>query len=214
MNEINEILTRGDCFKLLAACFYEPDKKLFLEERLAENLESLMVHYSPDAQMAAVNMQRALNELSQEKLSVDHAALFVGPFELVAAPYGSVHIEKKRTVKEDSTMFAARCYAEAGLSVDVKEPEDHIAIELEFMHYLCRKEAEALHNDRQEEARHCKDLQIHFYFKAMKPWINAFCAAIKGGTANVFYTNVAACLESFFSSCEHYYREGSAARAV
>ena len=29
--------------------------------------------------------------LSQEQLSIDHAALFVGPFELIAAPYGSVY---------------------------------------------------------------------------------------------------------------------------
>lgn len=214
MNEINEIIGRGDCFKLLAVCFYEPDKQLFLEEQLAENLESLMEHFSPDAQVAAVNMQKSLNELSQEELSVDHAALFVGPFELIAAPYGSVHIEKKRTVKEDSTIFVARCYHEAGLSVDLKEPEDHVALELEFMYYLCGKEAEAIHEKRVEDATRFRDMQIIFYFKAIKPWIKEFCGSIQGGTTNKFYRNVAACLESFFTSCELYYREGSAAKMV
>lgn len=209
MNEIKEIIVRGDCFKLLAACFYEPDKQLFVEEKLAENLESLMENFSPDAKVAAKNMQKSLNELSQETLSVDHAALFIGPFELIAAPYGSVHIEKKRTVKEDSTMFVARCYDEAGMSVDMKEPEDHVAIELEFMYYLCGMQAEALHGGRSEDAQHFRDMQTTFYFQAMKPWIKEFCGAIQGGTTNEFYKNVATCLESFFSSCEKYYRERS-----
>ncbi len=171
MNEIKEIIARGDCYKLLAACFYEPDKKLFLEEKLADNLESLMKKFSADATVAAINMQKSLSELSQEQLSVDHAALFVGPFELIAAPYGSVHIEKKRTVKEDSTMFVARCYHEAGLSVEMKEPEDLVAIELEFMYYLCGKEAEAIHENRMEDAQLFWDKQKNFYFKAMRPWI-------------------------------------------
>lgn len=206
---MNEILTRGDGFKLLAACFYEPDTQLFIEEKLAVNLESLMENFSPDARQAARNMAKALDELSQEKLSVDHAALFLGPFELIAAPYGSVYIEKKRTVKADSTMFVARCYHDAGLSVDLKEPEDHVAIELEFMYHLCRKEADAIRDNRLEDAAFLQDMQIKFYFKAMKPWIVDFCAAIKGGTANDFYRNVADCLESFFTSCETHYRKGS-----
>ncbi len=214
MDECKEILTLGDCFKLLAACFYEPDKQLFVEEKLAENIESIMEIFSPDATAAADNMQKSLSELSQEQLSIDHAALFVGPFELIAAPYGSVHIEKKRTVKEDSTMFVARCYHEAGLSVDMKEPEDHVAIELEFMYYLCGKEAEAIHENRMEDAQLFWDKQQNFYFKAMRPWIKEFCAAIQAGTTNTYYRSVAACLESFFSSCEKYYQERSAAGMV
>lgn len=169
-----------------------------------------MAVFSPEAEQAAGFMKKSLKELSQEELSVDHAALFVGPFELIAPPYGSVYIEKKRIVKGESTLFAARCYEKAGLSVDTKEPEDHVAIELEFMYYLCGKEVTALQEKRPENAQHFNDMQRLFYFKAMKPWIKEFCAAIRGGTQNVFYKNVAACLDAFFLFCEKYYSEGSA----
>lgn len=214
MNEIKEIVSRGDCYKLLAACFYEPDKQLFVEEKLAENIEALMEQFSTAAKRAAKKMQTSLSELSQERLSVDHAALFVGPFELIAAPYGSVHIEKKHTVKEDSTMFVARCYHEAGLSVDIKEPEDHVALELEFMYYLCGKEAEALGANMEEAAKRFRNMQISFHFKAMKPWIKEFCTAIHDGTTNEFYKSVAHCLKAFFASCENYYGKVSPATMV
>jgi TorA maturation chaperone TorD len=144
MNDTDKTLQRGDCFKLMAACFYEPDKQLFIEEKLGEKLEQLLDQLAPNCVPAVRQMKNALKQLEQEQLSIDHAALFVGPFELIAAPYGSVYIEKKRTVMGDSTINVAQFYQDAGLSVDIKEPPDHIAIELEFLHYLCSKEAAAL----------------------------------------------------------------------
>ena len=198
---MNELISRGDCFKLLAVCFYEPEKTLFTEEKLSENLGYLLEDISRDAQIAAERMQSALCEISQEKLSIDHASLFVGPFELIAAPYGSVYIDKKRTVMGESTLYAARCYQEAGLSVDIKEPQDHIAIELEFMYYLCGKEAAARQDSRMEDADYFKDLQVRFYYNAMRPWVKEFCDAIQAGAKEKFYLNVAMCLDHFLSAC-------------
>ncbi|WP_169309131.1 molecular chaperone [Desulforhopalus sp. IMCC35007] len=205
MNEINKLISRGDCFKLLAVCFYEPEKKLFTEEKLGENLGHLLADISFDARIAADSMQRALCEISQENLSIDHASLFVGPFELIAAPYGSVYIDKKRTVMGESTLYAARCYQEAGLAVDIKEPQDHIAIELEFMYFLCSKEAAARQENRMEDADRFQDLQARFYYNAMRPWVNEFCDAIQAGSKNEFYLGVARCLDHFLSACESVY---------
>lgn len=205
MNEVNKLISRGDCFKLLAACFYEPEKSLFTEENICENLGELLGNISADAQAAATKMKKALYESSQEKLSIDHASLFVGPFELIAAPYGSVYIDKKRTVMGESTLYAAKSYQEAGLSVDIKEPQDHIAIELEFMYFLCGKEAAARQDSRMEDADHLKDLQVRFYYNAMRPWVKEFCDAIQAGAKSEFYLNVATCLDHFLSACEIVY---------
>lgn len=207
MKDTDKIIQRGDCFKLLAACFYEPDKQLFVEEELGEKLERLLGQLAPQAVVAASQMKIDLKELDQNKLSVDHAALFVGPFELIAAPYGSVYIEKKRAIMGDSSLNAARYYQDAGLSVDVKEPPDHIAIELEFMHYLCSKEVAALSDNQVEDAHQFRERQIDFYFTALKPWAETFCETIRVGTDNGFYRNLADCLEHFLASCEQVYRE-------
>ena len=205
MNEINQAIRLADCFKLLAACFYEPEKSLFIEEAVGDKLGLLLDDQSPDGAIAARHMQSALQKLDQEKLSIDHAALFVGPFELIAAPYGSVYIEKKRRVMEKSTLNAARYYQEADLSVDIQEPPDHIVIELEFMYYLCSKEASAANAGSVDEVNRFKDIQARFFLEAMQPWIPEFSEAITAGTDNMFYIHLSECLGHFMRTCEKVY---------
>lgn len=211
MEETDKTIQRGNCFKLLAACFYEPDKQLFLKEELCEKLELVLQGVSPEGEAAARKMQSFLKVLDQEELSIDHAVLFIGPFELTAAPYGSVYIEKKRTVMGESTVNVAGYYQEAGLSVDVKEVPDHIAIELEFMHYLCIKEAAAARDNQIQDAQQLREQQRVFYFNALKPWTREFCEAMRAGTENGFYRNLADCLEYFLDCCEQLYNEQYAA---
>lgn len=205
MSDITEVIRRGDCFKLLAACFYEPDREILLEEKIGERLEYLFEKIHADGGSFARTMQISLTGIEQQQLAVDHAALFVGPFELIAAPYGSVYTEKSRRVMGESTVEAARYYREVGLSVDVKEPPDHIVVELEFMYFLCSKEAGAAQNRLYDDAQHYRDLQISFYHHAMKPWVSQFCDAIRKGTDDHFYVNLAECLDSFLLSCERVY---------
>ena len=138
-----DALTRANCFKLLAACFYEPEKDLLVEENLCQNLQNLLDGWASGAAKAASDMGLALLSTEQEQLSLAHAELFIGPFELIAPPYGSVYLEKNRQIMGDTTMGVLKSYQEAGLSVDEKEPPDHIAIELEFMSFLSTREAEA-----------------------------------------------------------------------
>ncbi|MBT8334038.1 MAG: molecular chaperone TorD family protein, partial [Deltaproteobacteria bacterium] len=127
MADQREIINRGNCFKLLAACFYEPDKDLLLEEQVCENLSKLLDTWASGAAKAAGEMALSLKTCSQDQLSIDHAALFVGPFELIAAPYGSVYKEQYRQVMGETTIDVLRFYQDAGLAVEIKEPPDHIA---------------------------------------------------------------------------------------
>ena len=78
-------------------------------------------------------------------LKVDFAKLFVGPYQLMAAPYGSVYLDDGRTLMGDSTFDVKNRYREEGLDTakDFKDAPDHITAELEFMYYLVFKEIEA-----------------------------------------------------------------------
>jgi TorA maturation chaperone TorD len=145
-------------------------------------------------------MAKALREIDQEQLSRDHAALFVGPFELLAAPYGSVYLEKGRRVMGDSTIEVARFYRQEGLEVDVSEPPDHIAIELEFLSFLAKKEARAAADGLDEEAEHYRLVQTRFLEGYLQPWLPVFCQAVRTGTDNRFYLALADCLDGWISS--------------
>jgi len=188
-------MMRSDCYRLLAACFYEPEKDVFLEEKVCDHLADLLTAAAPSAVRAARKMAAALQEIDQQTLSRDHATLFLGPFELVAAPYGSVYLEEGRRVMGDSTMEVARWYRREGVAIAVGEPPDHIAIELEFLSFLARNEALAASGGLDAEAERCRQLQARFLTTLLQPWVPAFCAAIRAGTANRFYRALADCLE-------------------
>ncbi|MBT8333769.1 MAG: molecular chaperone TorD family protein [Deltaproteobacteria bacterium] len=205
---MSDATTRGNCFKLLAACFYEPDRDLFIEEQVCPNLQSLLNGWAAGASKAANNMNLGLKAANQDNLSVDHASLFVGPFELIAPPYGSVYLEKQRQVMGDSTMEVLQHYQQAGLSVDVKDAPDHIAIELEFMHFLCMKEAESSASGKEQEAEKFRELQRDFYLNALQ-WVPQFCSVIRKGSTSSFYKELANCLERFMVTCRHIYDKES-----
>lgn len=204
---------QGGCFKLLAACFYEPDRDLFLQEKLCENLAALLSCCGCDsAAEAARQMLPALSEQDKDELKVEYSRLFVGPFELLAPPYGSVYLEQKRKLMGDSTMAVKKMYQAAGLSLNEKEAPDHIAFELEFMHYLCHAEIEAKAQGQDNKALDSARMQAEFMEKLLAPWIPPFCEDIRQGSENSFYSSVADCLEAFATEMKAYYHKSAQIR--
>lgn len=201
------ILTRANCCKLLAACFYEPDTALLIEEKVCENLIRLLQILSPEALAAAHELKNAMESNNQQQLSIDHASLFVGPFELLAPPYGSIYLEHQRQVQGKSTVDIQRYYQEAGLKVNIHEPADHIAIELEFMYYLMVQETDALVANDRDKATELHNTQARFFSSAMT-WIPEFCTLLRAGATTTFYTALADCIEIFHISCSRYYTTG------
>ena len=189
----------ADSFKLLAVFFYEPEMDLWEQEDILNHLSGLMQKTSPGAFPLAQQMCDTSEMNDEEQMKVDYAALFVGPFELPAAPYGSVYLERSKRIMGDSTMAVLQLYREAGLKLDVKDAPDHIAIELEFMHYLYSLEAEAIQEGDRERGIHMASLRTHFLTTCLVPWVHPFCQSIKNGTNNLFYINLADCLEAFIA---------------
>ncbi len=93
--------TLGDCYRLLAIFFYEPDIKLWRQEKLPSYLAGLLKNHSIDASLAAEQMEQSLENIDEEQTTVDYAALFVGPFEVPAPPYGSVYLETTKRLMGD-----------------------------------------------------------------------------------------------------------------
>ena len=194
-------LKRADCYKFLAACFCQPEKELFTEETVLENLTKLLEEVCPAAVVPSEAMKDFFEQTAEEELTAEYASLFVGPFELKAPPYASVYLENNRRVMGDSTMETLQLYREVGMKADVKEPADHISIELEFLYHLISSELAA---DLQEEPQEVDFLQAHqkkFLRQYLGKWVHPFCESIKKGTEPGFYHSLADCLNAFVS-CE------------
>lgn len=190
---------RGDCYRLLSACFYQLQKEAFIQEEFFKNLAVILKDVSPDAAAHVPAMEKAFLKYSEEELLVAYAKLFVGPNELVAPPYGSVYLDRDRRVMGDSTMEVIKMYEEQGLSMDseFRNLPDHITVELEFMYYLIFKEVEVLEKSETDKALNFIKTQGLFLDKFLKKWVGPFCDKIKEGADNEFYTSLADCVSIF-----------------
>ena len=195
---------RADSYRLLAACFCQPERDLFLEEEvfsgLAENLRQLY----PAAAEEAARMQTDFLDTEQEELVVEYALLFVGPHELVAPPYGSVYLDGQREVMGPSTREVMRIYQEEGLALDedFAELPDHITAELEFLYYLIVCEIKALRSGDALEAFRLFERQRQFLGEYLLNWVPEFCGRIKAGTAQGYFRSLADCLSTFLMEFE------------
>jgi len=191
---------RGECYRLLAACFYPPQRDVWLEENLAGNLADLLDQACPAAAAPCRRMHEALAATTREDLAVEHARLFLGPQHVPAPPYGSVYLDDGQRVMGDSTLAVLRAYRDAGLRLDpeLKELPDHIAVELEFLYYLTSRGVEVRQagGDPQEANRFFAARQA-FLDTHLRRWVPAFSVSVKAGTESEFYRSLADCLAAF-----------------
>ena len=178
---------RATAYRLLSACYYLPQRETL--EQL-EELEVALVRACPQAAEQIAAMQEAVD---LDLLTVDFAQLFVGPFKLIAPPYGSVYLEGRREVMGPSTIDAKRRYVEAGLNIadTLNEAPDHIAVELEFVYYLIYKEIEAIESGHVDAADEWRHRQQDFLSKHLGAWISDFAATVERGAKTDFYGSLA-----------------------
>lgn len=184
---------RRDAYKLLANCYYLPDESTL---QSVTQLEQALSHVSPEAAASATQMKATID---LEPLKIDFSNLFIGPFKLMAPPYGSIYLEGKREVMGASTIDARKQYAAAGLdfSENIKEAPDHIALELEFMYYLIFKEIEAIAQANTESAVAYMEKQNAFLARHLGRWVAQFAGNIQQHAATGFYKHLAQATECF-----------------
>lgn len=202
MNEIQSTnAQREDAYRLLAACFYPPTPEL-LEENCCGALATLLGSVAPAAAQAAEDAAAAGSETTIEALAVEHARLFIGPFQLIAPPYGSVYLDDSKTVMGDSTAKVAAFYHACGLHLadDFHELPDHFAVELEFMSYLVHKQREAEGLDDKDEVAAAVSLQLEFLDRFLMPWVVPFTSAIIVDGEAPFYKAIARSAAAFIAA--------------
>ena len=184
-------------FQILSDCFFLPDPGL--SEKLAD-LEFNMTNVCETAVPLIHNMRKEFKAGADlEPLKVDFAKLFVGPYQLSAAPYGSVYLEGERKMMGNSTLDVRKRYRDAGLDTAkaFKDAPDHIGAELEFMHYLIYKEIEAFANSEIKLAIAFIQRQKSFLEDHLMAWVPEFTKSIIEHARNPFYLNLARATEMF-----------------
>lgn len=184
---------RGNAYKFLAECYHLPDDELLaLLEKPPENID-----LPTDALTGDVS-----NDLA--KLRVEYARLFVGPFEVLAPPYGSVYLEDEDRVMTQSTLDVLNEYRQEGLEVDEKEPPDHVAMELEFLYVLVVRELEAIGERDIERAAASLRKQDRFLEYHLGAWVEEFTDAVEANAETEFYRELARTTRQFVTADAEY----------
>jgi TorA maturation chaperone TorD len=201
-------IARASTYKLLAECYYPPaEATLQHAGQLSRSLEAV---HPPVAEAAARIKAAVQTHEAFEALSIDHARLFVGPFALLAPPYGSVYLEGERRLMGDSTQAVGECYREVGLEVAAgfNGTPDHIAAELEFMHFLVVKGLETLAAGNLVRARHFRQKQGAFLERHLAAWVPDFSRRVGEQAQTRFYQSLAAATGMFIESDFDNFRGG------
>ena len=194
----------SDAYRLLAASFCDPERDTLLEENVPGQLESTLQAICPTAAEVSSQLARWLQEATQQELQVEYARLFVGPHSLLAPPYGSVYLDGDHSVMGPSTVQVGRLYQEAGLELDPdgSEPPDHVAIELEFAHFVTSEEARRREEGDDRGATKLSALRRLFLTRYLLPWAPSFCEDVQRHTESPYFAALAGTLKSFLHDCE------------
>jgi len=191
MSDSNDKITRALIVKFLSECFHYPDNEQI--NALKDYKDKLPDRYS--------DIIVKIEDIKE--MQVDYSRLFVGPFELLSAPYGSVYLEDGRKTLGDSTMDVVQFYQQENLSLQFKELPDHIAVELEFLYFLMAKELMFLDNDDLEQSKLCLEKQKQFINRHLANWINDFTDLIIQNANSDFYSQVAGCLKQEINDLQY-----------
>ena len=129
-------------------------------------------------------------------LAVDYAKIFLGAGTSesnAAYPYESVYTSPKRLIMQDARDRVVAAYRAKGLdkAETLDFPEDHIALELEFMAYLCHQTQDAIAaQDRLAISGSIKEQEV-FLAQHLLNWVPTLCADIQKFADTDFYTAVA-----------------------
>ncbi|MFH1774916.1 MAG: molecular chaperone TorD family protein [Methanobacteriota archaeon] len=119
-----------------------------------------------------------------EDLQSEYIRLFIGPVDPPALPYESKYSKEQLG---ETVLRAKRAYAKAGIgkSKSCSEPEDHVALELDFMRYLCDKESNKF-----------LSMQREFLHNCLLNWVPKFCENIIRSNSS-FYKGIAKMTKGF-----------------
>ncbi len=157
----------------------------------------------------AKRVRAAARDELQDSLNKEFAALFIGPQNLLAPPYGSVYLEpEKRQVMGKSTQDVQRLYRQAGLEVSkaFKQPPDHIRIELRFMSHLIARILEALEQGDIQQAEALVNTQLGFLQRHLARWVKPFSRLVIEHSTTELYTALGELTERFVA---HDYQYGA-----
>lgn len=193
--EMEVVMFRKVAYRLFTYLFIYPEEDNY-EIILKGARELLDVEYIWNEFSFADSFKElleAFNELPEEipesMLNEFNRLFWVKP---VAPPYESYYLVSDGNLRGNTAADLEGVYRIAGLSVSTRQNElpDHIAVELEFMSFLCGKEAESMNTRNEQETAAVQEEQRIFLGQHLGIWFPQFAKQVKRNSKDPLYTQV------------------------
>ena len=127
----------------------------------------------------------------ESRLAADYARLFLSISKVPPHPSESTY--REGTMMQHSRDEVLKTYWSFGIDKkkEFTEPEDHIAVELNFLMYLCEKAIKALKDGDAREARRYIQGQKDFLEKHLVKWVPKLVQDILNTAQTPFYKAIA-----------------------
>lgn len=191
---ISAIMTsRATMYSLLARVYHSEVDERFLAElramRYPQNSDDTRIN---EVFRRVYAYLRHAPEDVLDELAVDYGLTFLGAGKLnpeAAYPYESVYTSTHALLMQEARDEVLAIYRSQGMDKDEawKDPEDHIALELEFMATLCRRCAQALDGADEEQARTLVATQHGFLKAHLLNWAPRFLIDVPRYAKTDFY---------------------------
>lgn len=191
-NIIEKLKSDQGLIQFLADLLSFPGSEYLNLIKLEKDLDNIFISDNhSEIKNYLIDLKSDFENCDQQKLMVEFARLFVGPFHVVAPPYGSYYLEEGKLMGE-STVQVSKFYDSAGLAINdsFKDLPDHVVAELEFLIFLIFNEIKFLENSEIENYNVISNLKIDFFNRFFITWIYKFTSVIIDNTELEFYKNV------------------------
>lgn len=194
---------RSQLYRVLATVLGFPDKELYeaiqdgtVARTIGELCAALPYELSTAAAPAADVLQEPYVDFESEYIRLFDVGAAGPPCPL----YGGVYIGDRMKVMEDATRFYN--FFHLHLSPQMRELPDHITTELEFLHYLTFREAEA-HQHGADSASLLR-AERDFLARHLCRWVPRLQARLAKQTTLPFFPALVAFAAAFFQADQRY----------
>lgn len=186
-------------YKFLSAVLRDEVQKELLEklkdEKVQEKMANLVKCVSPETFPGFRRLKSYVESLADvekewRELRYEYADLFLNAGQTPVFPYESVYVSGVPLVNQTPVFEVREFYTKAGVhkSDDYPDLDDHIAVEFEFMAYLC---------GNVEKDKKFAELQADFAKRFT--WVNEFTKDLEKYSNSEFYKAIARIVRGFIS---------------
>ncbi|MCB2216984.1 MAG: molecular chaperone TorD family protein [Desulfobulbaceae bacterium] len=199
---LEELQEELKLYKLLNQLFLpDPSKDLLLGLAIVSLPERKELdEFSIGLKLLVESIRKNENRLEawQEDLATEYARIFIGPKSPPAVPFASFYLSGTRALMTEETVAVRKKYLERGMAVKqlYQIPDDHIAIELEFLYYLTNQAIEAYQSGQTATAEQELDARNDFIISHFVQWVPMFADKIIQHAEYDFYKGAAQMLKA------------------